>query len=77
MVAGNFYSKVYIKENQSVVISNPQAGERFFIAIYEGRVGDAFTSPPTDDNTRFDTYFKTGGTAPHSNYFVIPWVYGP
>ena len=65
----------YVRQ-KATVIPDPQIGERFFIAIGEFRIGPNF-DPPFDDFTRFDTYFKTGGTPPHSNYFVIPWVYGP
>ncbi len=65
----------YIQQ-KATVIPDPQIGEQFFIAIYELRIGPNF-DPPFDDNTKFDTYFKTGvGAPPHSNYFVIPWVYG-
>ena len=69
--------RAYIRQGRTTIISDPQAGERFFITAFEGRIGPNF-DPPFDDFTRFDTYFRTGaGTPPHSNYFVIPWVYGP
>jgi len=69
--------RAYIREGRTTIISDPQAGESFFITAFEGRIGPNF-DPPFDDFTRFDTYFKTGaGAPPHSNYFVIPWVYGP
>ncbi len=78
IVNGHFLGRAYMSANQSDSISNPQIGEHFFIAIYEARVGSSFDSYPTDDNTRFRNYFTTGaGTPPHSNYFMIPWVYGP
>ena len=70
--AGRAYIRI-----RANTISDPQVGEHFFVAIFEGRIGPNF-DPPFDDFTRFDTYFRTGaGTPPHSNYFVIPWVYGP
>ncbi|MDO8576371.1 MAG: hypothetical protein Q7R90_03580 [bacterium] len=69
--------KAYIRQGRSTIIPDPQVGEHFFIAVFEGRIGPNF-DPPFDDFTPFDTYFKTGaGAPPHSNYFVIPWVYGP
>ncbi len=78
LVRGHYFGKAYITENQSDPISNPVAGEHFFIAIYQARTGAAYTNYPTDDNTLFRNYFTTGANLPpHSNYFVIPWVYGP
>ena len=73
-VTQDFASVAYMR-NRTDIIPDPQAGEHFFIAVYEMRLPGF--DPPLDDNTLFDTYFKTGGTPPHSNYFVIPWVYGP
>jgi len=53
-------------------LPEPYHLERYFIAIYEDR-----TSPATDV-ANFQGYFTTGSsTPPHSNYRVIPWVYGP
>ena len=71
--AQDFAGVAYIRQNRTTAISNPQAGELFYIAVYEGRIGPNFDNDPSG----FDAYFKTGGAPPHSNYFVIPWVYGP
>ena len=75
-ITRDFASVAYIRQNRTTTISDPQAGESFFIVIHESRIGPNFDSP-NDDYTKFKTYFETGGTPPHSNYFVIPWVYGP
>jgi len=75
-ITRDFAGVAYIRQNRTTTISDPQAGEFFYIAVYEGRIGPNFDSP-NDDYTLFKTYFETGGTPPHSNYFVIPWVYGP
>jgi len=78
LVNRHFFGHAYIDQSATDTISNPQAGEHFFIAIYEARVGPAFTSFPTDDSTLFDNYFSAGTNAPpHDNYFLIPWIYGP
>lgn len=51
-------------------------GERFFATIWETRIG-------TSDVSDFDAWFMTGSTtsgstvAPHSNYRIIEWTWGP
>lgn len=53
------------------------AGDSFFVAIWEIRIGPAYS-----DVSDFHAYFQHGttttgaSTTPHTNYRVIPWVYG-
>lgn len=70
LMNAHFDGRAYIRQHTNA-ISSPQAGEHFFIAIYEIRFDN--------DQPAFDTYFKTGVRGPqmHDNYFVIPWIYGP
>lgn len=57
---------------QTTNIPNPQAGEHFFVAMWEVRAGNF------SDSQDFGKYFEgTSATPPHGNYVVIPWVYGP
>src|SRR3990167_3412741 len=44
--AQDFAGVAYIRQNRTTAISNPQAGELFYIAVYEGRIGPNFDNDP-------------------------------
>ena len=74
---GNPFFKA-LAASLSATISNPQAGENLFFAIWEKRTGPAYDS----DTSVFNSYFRTGIDVPngitgppHSNYVVIPFTY--
>ena len=74
MITSSSLGSAVYKEEAPSIISSPISGEHFFTAIYETRTGPAFAS----DVSLFDSYFTTNADpAPHDNFKVLSWVYGP
>ncbi len=69
-----FLGKGLAKEGATTLPADAQAGEHFFFAIFEARVGDVFNDP-----ANFYGYFSSNvpATPPHGNYVYIPFVYQP
>lgn len=64
----------------TVDFSGAQSGDEYFFAIWEQRIGDAFSS----DSQIFQFYFTQGASStqgisgpPHGNYVTIPFTYQP